>query len=740
MNSMKRRPSSSTPQGATNGTPSGRGPPPPLPLRTPHERLFHDTYGRSASVAAPFNGGGGGSDDAVFRGEKSGGRSYHQDITRSSSQSRQPPLSNGDAAANAAKDGAVPSRRRNSADAIAFQYYAHHHQQRRQRLQESTNQPDTSATPVKLQAPQPQRQDFPNGRGVSTPTTAETRGPPTPSNERSVPPQRVSRQPQHQRGVSSAMTATQRAASATQAPLTPTMTGTPIQNTSTSLGPSPPPREVAAETAELMEGASAPRAWAAQLTASQQEHCSNLMQTLTRLPFALAREMLAAAARQYESHRLLHYYGGVCAPSDLRGEGVKGEEEVLSTASSPSPAAQERQESTRGGRATLLETLQRQVDRQQRTDFSSETPSAKMGESGARYPSQSRGQAQGSTSPARASDTAAAAPGPTGTTSKQRAHELQGNLEGARKSTGDVRRPRNASAGGRAPRQLRSRVMASRVSAARCGCNNASRDGSSAAAVRRSPHPVPEFLRTIKPPHRHGLGGAPPPVFSPSTPHTPAATEAALEKGTAFKSSPLSPMKESRSSPQMLQRGRNRDGSHASSPYVTSQEPVHRVVPVPALSEDAFRAMGLDTPGVELSPGAAAARRVYWEQQQQQQQQRSQSGDPHNFSNFNLHAGDGHVVAPRYPESVSTDNVTRYAPLHQHRELESVSLDDSVLRSDAHFLPSAAVVPRESLEAIPTATAPSAVSGNTTNSPPPVSSHGAMTSLTQQLTPPSAQH
>ncbi|KPI85106.1 hypothetical protein ABL78_5831 [Leptomonas seymouri] len=691
MNRVRRRPNSSIPLGASNAAPSEHGPQQrrytasPSPYRTPLEVCFSDTYGRPVVKPASFRRGIGGSDGAVYDEGRNANRHHHLDITRSPSQSRQAPPLHRDIEANTREDGASTNRSNDNTDAIVFQYYSRRMQQRREHQQELRTRPDNSATPVKQQC----------RRGANRTEPVERQSP------SSAPP-----------------------------PLARRVADAAAQDALLWLMPSIPLRDAAALGAMKATPFFSP--------CSAQSAALQRVQSPTRLPSTFEQRVLAAAAHQHESHRLLHYYGGIYAVKSSNHEVASEEEEPSALFSSllTSPVCVA---GTTDSRSALLEALQRQMDLLRCADMASRAPTSTTSEGGASRRSLARGKAEGSTSPGRTADADAAAL--AGAPPMQRPHEQHTSVEGAVKSPGDARRPRKASAGGRAPGQLRSRVMASRASAASRDRSNVSSDGASGAAARRSPNVVSEFLRTIKPPHRHGLGRVSPPISTTSPQSTSPMIEAAHVVGALWRDgnrerSPLLPEKERRSSAPAQPHDRPREESHPS-PRATSQRSACRGPPLSDVFEDVLPGILSDFSGAKLSPGAAAARRVYWERHQsQQQQRRSDSGEPQRFPQFKMLVGDGLAAAPRYPESISTENVTRNTPLPQHHGFGTTSLDDSVLRSDGQNFTTAPAEPHESLAALSIDTPPSVASDAIPRSPP----RGEALPHALQQTQPGTQH
>lgn len=689
MNFAARRPNSSAPHGASVATsvigraaqrqqahqhPYVAHPPPP---RTMHENLFSDTYGQLSGTSSPFKSNVSGSGSA---GLVSHAYPHHLDTTRSPSEPRPPP-------AGRACSGTTTAT--TTSDAIAFQYYARQRPSRHERQgvgRDAT--PGASAeratTPVR-----PTQPDVSDGRGVSAPTTPGNRRNPAAvveSNRKKLPTRAAPSRQLPRREAKGTGTAAAARSRSTTPPAQPASAPAARQ-------PATPPRAAAKE----VSAASRPFPTHPHTSAEASGEAA-VVQALSEQPSSLAQEVLMAAARRYESHRLLHFYGGVYAAAGVT-QSAAPSPAVSSSASPPPTPDGGGDNDAANGRAVLLKALRRLKEL--------------MDGEGAAPAETERGRRRSRARVRAASDTTAADAASTekpGNAMKRQGGSPDQRRKPSNAGSGraDAGAARAASANGRAPRQLRGRVMASRVGVTTRNGNAASRIGSAtpsaAAPAAHSTRPVHDFMKTIKPPHRHGLGGALPPTSTPSSPRSVAeeapssltTAAAALSRvGDSFDHSPQQPTRESRyesGAPSPDAAAGHHDHHHLhhspTAPQTTSQEPVRRVLP---LSEVLNDALGDGASLADLSPGAAAARRVYWEQHHTLPQ-RSGSGDPQNSFQFNFVAdGAESTAVPRYPDSVSVDHVPRDAAAPQQGALDDVSLDDSVLRSDVHSFPSAPV-------------------------------------------------
>jgi hypothetical protein len=755
MNQVSQRPASSVPAGASIGaSPSAHNtqqryaehPPPP---RTSHEGLFAETYGQPAETTFPVVVGAA---NANHRRQR-----HHHDTARGPTHSCQPMSSHRDVVARTSGTRAGSTQSHRSVDAIAFQYYGrrrHQQPQQQQRNYEQNTQLDHPATSVKRQTVQ--MCDVSNGRGGSAPTTPGSRRQATPTNDRrnETPTcaQQQKRKPHDRLGTASGVAQRFRPVTTPPLPSTRRRTPTPVtdevEETSTSLVSSTAPQRVAVREVVEVAGAAFSCLWPSPLTAPEQEKCDDLVQTLTQLPGSLAEEMLIAAARQYESHRLLHYYGGVYADKMAQYEAA---EEAATPALAPPPppapsSSYNVQLDGRDGRSALLEALQRCMNALHHVDFTSQAGGF------TRRRLQARERTEGSATAATTSKPAAGKAEPIRQSSQGRRSDTQGVASGVSSHQGQW----STSSGAKAPRQLRSRVMASRVSTTSRSRSCASRRGTpnatAATTTRRSPGQTNDFMQTIKPPHRHGLGGALPPTFTTSSPRKPIAEEgtaaseakSAQNGGSGFGSSPQIPSKAHKACAYAEPHG-TADDQVLSPLHPTTPTSKERVLPLSTDFVDALPTAYAGSVGTKLSPGAAAARRVYWEQQQQAQQcrlpQRFDSGEPLNSTQFEFLAGDrvSVNVVSRYPESASTDNIARRDAPPQRPEFESVSLDDSVLRSDVHSFQSAPVASQDIAASPPVTPAATTLTSSDTaagNAPLPSPTHDVMVSLTEHLVPP----
>lgn len=482
-------------------------------------------------------------------------------------------------------------------------------------------------------------------------------------------------------------------------PMTKPSAEAAVNDTSVSVTTSTPRREAAT--------AAPSRPWLSQLTSSQLEQRNDLVETLTQLPSTSVQEVLVAAARQSESRRLLHYYGGVYAVESSQHSATEtGAAVATGAASSPPPGPEK--VSMKDGRTALLEALQHQMDRLRNADRAAEASSFKaVGLSSGSRQVQACVNAEGSATPFTSANIASRA----STASQKHAQEHRRAGDKLANATGSAQTQRNASSGARAPWRLRSRVMANRAAAAIRQRSNAPRDSSVTSDARRARRPVHDFMRTIKLPYRHDLNGAPPSTSTPSSPRTSAARDSMRgpmadveENENSLATSQHGPSRDARRPTQLPTRESSRSRTH-SSPHTTSQEPVRRVLHLSDVFDGEFPAVGPGTSGTGLSPGAAAARRVYWEQQQRRQQQQKQHGstetETHNYSaQFEFDADEAvSGAASRYPESTSIDVAARNALPPYRNEFESVSTDDSVLRSDACMFQEALTASQEEIVA-----------------------------------------
>lgn len=703
----KRRPHSSAPSGNVAASTSEKA---QAKRYTKQSALHHapqqepssKAYGQRALSAAPRRDATGSDDvDNANVDEGANTRRRHRSVSRSPSEPQHTTLPSRSVATNVRDPGSASATRfRSGADAIAFQYYACQQRARRQLQQEHTSVHDTTSSTVL-----PQQRPS-SGRGISKPTTPSSRGQRTPFMRS---PQQ---HPQQLREVCGAKCSAQRERRATPPPLyTHKYTGAAIQDTSASLVPSTPPSRDDIGEGEADGSASA---WqrSARLTSARQRQSHVQARVSTSTSSSGAQDALTAAACHYESNSLLQHYGGVyAAAAHLTGAAASS----LTSLLPPTSRMQKEGLNERDGRALLVEALQTLLNTMRRAAFTAEPSGAAA--------SKNQGRCWVQT--------------PVGgvrSTLHKDTSVLRGSENDSVSAIDGARRPRETSAGGRAPRQLRSRVVASREDTAhRSRSRTSGRNKSPATATPRLPHPVPDFMATIKPPHRHGLGGALPPTFAPSSPlslhNLHEVTSENFSGDPETKQSGKS--RELDASPNLPARGRVLSSTFwpgdavesqlaPSSHPVSREVPVRRVLPLSGGLDAAPPFTGAGALGSELSPGAAAARRVYWEQQQQQQQQ-SEGNQLHFFSNSQTLLDEAAVAVPRYLESMSTENIVRPASFKARHEYESFSLDDSVLRSDVHSFPSAPAGPHEILAAslAPTTTSvPGSHNANTANTLP----------------------
>lgn len=560
-----------------------------------------------------------------------------------------------------------------------FQYYSQQRRKRGQlRSQSSLHDFEVVATPVGRQS------STSSGGGYSAPAT-----PPGGNAEASslpLPSRCTSRPPAHDRdaGIHARLN---RPPSAS--PLSMEQESV-IHDTSTSLIPLMPPMD---------EGS-----WPVQLSPSQHQQCEAMVRLLAQLPAAQAHRVLLAAIRQYEAQRLLQYYGGVHAlpGTDSSPRVMPRTPSISSLASSPVKVPSARRHDD--GRSALFEALRARLDDMQRADLAAQALAPFAAASshwqrwgGSRADRPASGQSHVSrfiraSPPTISPPTAARRPYPVRRQTPQDSAVRQ--------------RPDSVDA--RAPRQLRSRVLASRVAKPRTrnpeqGC----RRGKNGAALRDASassqsHSTPlqqqqhDFMKTIKPPHRHGLAGAV--LVEPGAPAEAAPVAHDRDSGGRVGMPPGAQVtavsgcfKEAREQGlyKPASTAKRNDGS----------------LPPPLL---AFTVADEDMPdasvgwplaeGTALSPGAAAARRAYLEQQQKEQEQRQRSSS---LSRPSGGADDGEQSEPllervrrshvthndsdaacRYPGSSPEDCFGSNSGKRGAASPGSVSLEDSVQRSE----------------------------------------------------------
>lgn len=601
------------------------------------------------------------------------------DVTCSPGARRPPPPPRRAVTAGASAGRSCAANGSGAADAVVFQYYSQQRQKRGQlRSQSFLHDFEATATPVRRQS------STSSGGGISAPATpaggnAEASSPP-------LPFRCTSRPPAHDRDAGiHARLHHQPSAS----PLSMEQESV-IHDTSTSLIPLMPPIDESS--------------WPVQLSPSQHQHCEAMVRLLVQLPAAQAHRVVLAAIRQYEAQRLLQYYGGVHAlpVTESSPHAMPRTPSTSSLASSPIKVPPARRHGD--GRSALFEALQDRLDDMQRADLAAQALSPFTAASshwqrrgGSRADRPARGQLHVShfirVSPP-------TIPPPTAVRRPYLARRQTPQDSAIRQcpDSGDAR----------APRQLRRRILASRVAKPRArGAEQGCCTGENGAAVRDASassqtHSTPllqqrhDFMKTIKPPHRHALAGA-----------------LLVEPGGSAEAAPVAHDHDSgrrASIPPGAQvtavAGRGK-GAREEGLYrpASMAERNGGSLPPPLLALTATSKEMPDTSvgwplaeGTALSPGAAAARRAYLEQQQKEQQQRQR---PSSLSRLSADADEGegsellpesawrsHVTpdesdaACRYPRNSSADCFGSSSGKRGAASPGSVSLEDSAPRSE----------------------------------------------------------
>ncbi|CAC9504852.1 conserved hypothetical protein [Leishmania infantum JPCM5] len=644
--------------------------------------LFRDSYGLPLTCAAVSSGCSYQSPHRRLHvyangGGRDVGPRYH-DVTCSPGARRPPPPPRRAVTAGASAGRSRAANGSGAADAVVFQYYSQQRQKRGQmRSQSSLHDFEVIATPVRRQS------STSSGGGFSAPATpaggnVEASSPPLPS-------RCTSRPPAHDRdaGIHARL---HRQPSAS--PLSMEQESV-IHDTSTSLIPLMPP---------IDEGS-----WPVQLSPSQHQQCEAMVRLLAQLPAAQAHRVLLAAIRQYEAQRLLQYYGGVHAlpGTESSPRAMPRTPSTSSLASSPVKVPSARRHDD--GRSALFEALRARLDDMQRADMAAQAlspftaaSSHRQRRGGSRADRPARGQSH-------VSHFIRASPPTIPPPTAARRPYL------ARRQTPQDSETRQCPDSGdaRAPRQLRSRILASRVGKPRArGAEQGCRTGEKGAAARDASassqnHSTPllqqrhDFMKTIKPPHRHGLAGAL--LVEPGAPHEAAPVTHGHDSGGRASMPPGA---------QVTAVAGRGEGAREEGLYrpASMAERNDGSLPPPLL---AFTVTGKEMPdasvgwplaeGTALSPGAAAARRAYLEQQQKEQQQRQR---PSSLSRLSADADDGegsellpesarrsHVTrdesdaACRYPRSSSADCFGPNSGKRGAASPGSVSLEDSAPRS-----------------------------------------------------------
>ncbi|XQJ28475.1 hypothetical protein NXY56_004499 [Leishmania guyanensis] len=656
--------------------------------------LFRDSYGFSLACTAvsrgrhypPSHGG-------LHANASGGGRgvgSHHHDVTRSPGVGRPPPPPRRAVTAGAPAVRSPAGNGSGAADAIAFQYYSQQRQRRGHlRSASSLHEFETTATPVRWQP------FTPSGGGLSAPArpaggSAGASSPLLVSHFPSCPPLHIcdedlrARLYHHPSALPS-----------------PTEHKNAIRDTSTSL----------ASLTPSMEGGS----WPVQLSLSQYQQYEGLVRLLAQLPAAQAHRVLLAAIHQYEAQRLLQYYGGLHALSEAEGAPcTEPRSAAASSLASPSgkmPSGRRQDD----GRSALFEALQTRLHDMQRADLAAQALSPftvaarhrqRRGGSGTGGPASEQLHVNHfitASPPTVPPTTAARRP------QLARHHTPQDSPRSQRSAASEQCSGSGAAC---APRQLRSRVLASRVAKPRTrraeqeGRRNRSGavpcDAPGSPQCHSTPTPQQDFMQTIKPPHRHGLAGALQMASWAAAEALPAAHDHdSRERGAT---SPAT----QRVAVAGLVKAAGEEDPHR--PVLTEERSDGMLSP-PALAFTTTSITGkaelnanIDWPltaGATLSPGAAAARRVYWEQQQREMQQQQRPSSRSRVSG----EGDGGEVAEgsellsdiarrSHVTHDESDAVCRYpgsSPIDRYGTISgkpgalspgSISLEDSVQRSE----------------------------------------------------------
>ncbi|KAG5475158.1 hypothetical protein CUR178_04609 [Leishmania enriettii] len=574
--------------------------------------LFRDSYGLPVGCALGSIGRHYPSSNGRLHANANGGSrnviSRHHDVERSPSTRRPPPPSRRAATAGAYAGPSPAADGSGAADAIAFQYYSQQHQSRgRVGAASSPHESESTATPVR-------RQPFTvSGGNLSAPATPS--GGTAAALSTPLPSRSSCRLTARGRG-GDAHFRLHRHSSASPSP---TEHESVIRDTSTSLVPVTPSAE---------EGR-----WPDQLTPSQHQQCEGLVRLLAQLPAAQAHRVLLATIRQYEAQRLLQFYGGVHAlpETDIAPRAMPRSPSTSSLTSSSGKVLSGRRQDD--GRSALFEALRAHLHDMQRADLAAQalspfTAAANHRQRGART------RADGLANEESHVNHSMAAHSPTPPSSKAARRPQPARRQTPQDSARKLRAAENGQSSGigdaRAPRHLRSRVLASRV-AKPCirstkqgdagGGNGAALCDPSAATRNNSTPPPPHnFMQTIKPPHRHGLAGA---LMLRSCAAGVAVPVACAHDAREHATTPLGARQAA-----VAGLGKAAGEADLHRPVSTAERGALSSSP-PALglatiAGEAAPDTGGDWPlaaGTTLSPGAAAARRAYWERQQKEQEQ-----------------------------------------------------------------------------------------------------------------------
>ncbi|KAG5474479.1 hypothetical protein LSCM1_03264 [Leishmania martiniquensis] len=575
--------------------------------------LFRDSYGLPASGAVASVGRHYEFSNGRLHANASDGcrhvSSRHHDVAQSPSTQRPPPPPRRAATAGASTRPSPAANGSSAADAVVYQYYSQRQRRRAQHGAASSSQDsEPLATPVR-------RQPFKaSSGGLSAPAT------PIGGATAAL----YSPLPSHS---SCRLTARGRCGDihsrlhhhSSELP-SPTDHESVIHDTSTSLVPVTPSED---------EGR-----WPEQLTPSQHQQCEGLVRLLAQLPAAQAHRVLLATIRQYEAHRLLQHYGGVHAlpGADLTPRAMPRSPSTSSQTSSSGKLPSGRRQGD--GRSALFEALRAHLHDMQRADLAAQALSPFT--AAARH----RQRRAGSRADGLACEEShinysiaahpPARPPPTAARRPQLARQqlLQDSAQQLRDAE-NVPRSGTGAGNARAPRHLRSRVLASRVARPRIrstqqgvgksGNGSAPCHPSSSMQTKCSPRPPLDFMQTIKPPHRHGLAGA---LLLSSGPAAEAVTAAHVHNSSERATAPLDAQNITVAG---LGKGVREAGLHrpASTAERSTLPSSPSALAATAIGGEAAPDSSGDWPlptGATLSPGAAAARRAYWERQQKEQQ------------------------------------------------------------------------------------------------------------------------
>ncbi|KAG5474817.1 hypothetical protein LSCM4_03994 [Leishmania orientalis] len=566
--------------------------------------LFRDSYGLPVGCAPgsirrhyPSSNGrlhanaNGGSRNVISR---------HHDVERSPSTRRPPPPSRRAATAGAYAGPSPAANGSGAADAIVFQYYSQQQQSRaRVRAASSPHESESTATPVR-------RQPFTvSGGSLSAPATPS--GGTTAALSTPLPSRSSCRLTARGRG-GDAHSRLHRHSSASPSP---TEHESVIRDTSTSLVPATPSVE---------EGR-----WPEQLTPSQHQQCEELVRLLAQLPAAQAHRVLLATIRQYEAQRLLQFYGGVHASpgSDIAPRAMPRSPSTSSlTSSSGKVLSGGRQDDAR---SALFEALRAHLHDMQRADLAAQALSPFTAAANHRQ-RRACTRADGPANEESHVNYSVAAHSPTPPPPKAARRPQLARRQTPQDSARKPRAAENAQSSGigdgRAPRHLRSRVLASRVAKPRirsskqgdAGSGNGAAlcDPSASTQNNSTPPPPHDFMQTIKPPHRHGLAGA---LMLRSCAAGVAVPVARAHDAREHATTPLSARQAA-----VAGLGKAAGEADLHRPVSTAERGALSSSP-PSLGLATIAGEAAPDAGTTLSPGAAAARRAYWERQQKEQEQ-----------------------------------------------------------------------------------------------------------------------